>query len=158
MAEFEFAGMTFKGGKMFIVLTALSTLGGGAWGAFEFYNDYRNMKETIESYVAPDMSGIDQELAVQSESMASILVTIEQLEKKLELVEDRLTEGMDKVESLARRVDDQTNTTQRELRDDVYSIESKVNERMRTLDEDLRQTRKDLEEKIQIILDNPLNN
>jgi DNA repair ATPase RecN len=158
MAEFEFAGMTFKGGKMFIVLTALSTLGGGAWGAFEFYNDYRNMKETIESYVAPDMSGIDQELAVQSESMASILVTIEQLEKKLELVEDRLTEDMDKVESLARRVDDQTNTTQRELRDDVYSIESKVNERMRTLDEDLRQTRKDLEEKIQIILDNPLNN
>ena len=158
MAEFEFAGMTFKGGKMFIVLTALSTLGGGAWGAFEFYNDYRNMKETIESYVAPDMSGIDQELAVQSESMASILVTIEQLEKKLELAEDRLTEDMDKVEALARRVDDQTNTTQRELRDDVYSIESKVNERMRTLDEDLRQTRKDLEEKIQIILDNPLNN
>ena len=158
MAEFEFAGMTFKGGKMFIVLTALSTLGGGAWGAFEFYNDYRNMKETIESYVAPDMSGIDQELAVQSESMASILVTIEQLEKKLELVEDRLTEDMDKVESLARRVDDQTNTTQRELRDDVYSIESKVNERMRTLDEDLRQTRKDLEEKIQIILDHPLTN
>src|SRR6056300_547922 len=146
MAEFEFAGMTFKGGKMFVVLTALSTLGGGAWGAFEFYNDYRNMKETIESYVAPDMSGIEQELAVQSESMASMLVTIELLEKKLDLVEDRLTEDMDKVESLARRVDDQTNTTQRELRDDVYSIESKVNERMRTLDEDLRQTRKDLEE------------
>jgi len=158
MAEFEFAGMTFKGGKMFVVLTALSTLGGGAWGAFEFYNDYRNMKETIESYVAPDMSGIEQELAVQSESMASIVSVIDQLEKKLDLIEDRLTEDMDKVESLARRVDDQTNTTQRELRDDVYDIESKVNERMRTLDEDLRQTRKDLEEKIQVILDNPLNN
>ena len=65
---------------------------------------------------------------------------------------------MDKVETLARRIDDTTNSTQRELRDDVYGIESKVNERMRTLDEDLRQTRKDLEEKIQIILDNPLNN
>jgi len=158
MAEFEFAGMTFKGGKMFMILTALSTLGGGAWGAFEFYNDYRNMKAQIEEYVAPDMSHIEQELAVQSESMASLLATIEQLEKKLELAEDRLTEDMDKVEALARRVDDQTNTTQRELRDDVYNIESKVNERMRTLDADLRQTRKDLEEKIQIILDNPLNN
>ena len=31
MAEFEFAGTTFRGGKMFVVLTALSTLGGGAW-------------------------------------------------------------------------------------------------------------------------------
>jgi predicted outer membrane protein len=65
---------------------------------------------------------------------------------------------MDKVEALARRVDDQTATTQRELRDDVYAIEIRVNERMRTLDQDLRDTRKELEEKMQIILDNPLNN
>jgi cell division protein FtsB len=158
MAEFEFAGMTFKGGKMFAILTALSTLGGGAWGAFEFYNDYRNMKEQIESYVAPDLSHIEQELAVQSETMTSIQQKMEQLSLKLDLAEDRLTEDMDKVESLARRVDDTTSTTQRELRDDVYSIESKVNERMRTLDQDLRETRKELEEKMQIILDNPLNN
>ena len=32
MAEFEFAGMTFKGGKAAIVLTALSTLGRSALG------------------------------------------------------------------------------------------------------------------------------
>ena len=158
MAEFEFAGMTFRGGKMVVILTALSTLGGGAWGAFEFYNDYRNMKEQIESYVAPDLSHIEQELAVQREAMVSLQETMEQLSSKLELTEDRLTADMDKVEQLARRVDDQTNTTQRELRDDVYSIESKVNERMRTLDQDLRTTRKELEEKMQIILDNPLNN
>ena len=158
MAEFEFAGMTFRGGKMVVILTALSTLGGGAWGAFEFYNDYRNMKEQIESYVAPDLSHIEQELAVQSETMVSLQETMEQLSAKLELAEDRLTEDMDKVEQLARRVDDQTNSTQRELRDDVYSIEQKVNERMRTLDQDLRTTRKELEEKMQIILDNPLNN
>ncbi len=158
MAEFEFAGMTFRGGKIVVILTALSTLGGGAWGAFEFYNDYRNMKEQIESYVAPDMSHIDQELAVQNETMLSLQETVGQLSAKLDLIEDRLTEDMDKVEQLARRVDDQTNVTQRELRDDVYSIEQKVNERMRTLDQDLRTTRKELEEKMQIILDNPLNN
>ena len=98
MAEFEFAGMTFKGGKMFVILTALSTLGGGAWGAFEFYNDYRNMKETIESYVAPDMSGIEQELAVQSEEMASLRVLVESLDVKVEKAEDSLSEDMDKVE------------------------------------------------------------
>ena len=37
MAEFEFGGMTFKGGKAAIVLTALSTLGGASWAAFEVY-------------------------------------------------------------------------------------------------------------------------
>jgi len=158
MAEFEFAGMTFKGGKMFVVLTALSTLGGGAWGAFEFYNDYRNMKETIESYVAPDMSGIEQELAVLSEEMASLRMLVESLEEKLDKTEDALSEDMDKVQELARRVDDKTAETQREVRDDVYAMEQKLNERVRTLDSDLRELRKDLEEKIQTILDNPLNN
>jgi BMFP domain-containing protein YqiC len=158
MAEFEFAGMTFRGGKMVVILTALSTLGGGAWGAFEFYNDYRNMKEQIESYVAPDLSHIEQELAVQSETMASIQSLVEQMEKKLDATEEKLNDDMDKVEDLARKVDDNTAGTQRELRDDVYAIEQKVNERMRTLDKDVRDVRKDLEEKIQIILDNPLNN
>lgn len=158
MAEFEFAGMTFKGGKMFVVLTALSTLGGGAWGAFEFYNDYRNMKAQIEEYVAPDLSHIEQELAVQSEEMKSLTVLVESLDKKLEATEEELTDDMDKVQDLARKVDDKTAETQREVRDDVYAMEQKVNERMRTLDQDIRELRKDLEEKIQTILDNPLNN
>ena len=158
MAEFEFAGMTFRGGKMVVIITALSTLGGGAWGAFEFYNDYRNMKNQIQSYVAPDLSHIEEKLAVQAESIETLGILVDQLDDKVEITEDRLTSDMDKVESLARRVDDQTNSTQRELRDDVYSIEQKVNERMRTLDQDLRETREQLEEKMQIILDNPLNN
>jgi chromosome segregation ATPase len=158
MAEFEFAGMTFRGGKMMVILTALSTLGGGAWGAFEFYNDYRNMKEQIESYVAPDMSHIEQELAVQSETMESLKTLLESLESKVEETEDSLSEDMDKVEDLARKVDDKTAETQREVRDDVYAMEQKLNERVRILDNDLRNLRKDLEDKIQTILDNPLNN
>ena len=59
---------------------------------------------------------------------------------------------------IARRVDDKTAETQREVRDDVYAMEQKVNERMRTLDQDVRELRKDLENKIKTILDNPLNN
>lgn len=161
MAEFEFAGMTFKGGKMFAILTALSTLGGGAWGAFEFYNDYRNMKAQIEEYVAPDLSGIEQELAVQSETMESLsakLITTEKLVSSLAEEMDRLQASVDKAEALARKVDGTTAETQRELRDDVYAIEIRVNERLRTIDQDLRTTRKELEEKMQLILDNPLNN
>ena len=49
MAEVEFGGMTFKGGKMMVLLTALSTLGGATWGAFEFYKDYMDMKEIIQN-------------------------------------------------------------------------------------------------------------
>ena len=60
----EVGGLKFTGGKLFLVLTILSTLGGAAWGGFEFYNDYRNMKAKIERYVAPDLSGIRSELAI----------------------------------------------------------------------------------------------
>lgn len=158
MAEFEFGGMTFRGGKMFVILTALSTLGGGAWGVFEFYNDYRNMKAQIQDYVAPDLSHIEQQLAVQQETMDTLAVLVESLKTKLDETDDRLSEDLDKVENLARRVDDTTAETQREVRDDVYAMEQKVNERMRTLDQDVRDLRKDLENKIQTILDNPLNN
>jgi len=49
MAEFEIGGMTFKGGKMFVMLTALSTLGGAAWAGFEFYSDYMDMKEVVQN-------------------------------------------------------------------------------------------------------------
>lgn len=157
MAEFEFAGMTFRGGKMVVLVTALSTLGGGAWGAFEFYNDYRNMKSQIQGYVAPDLSGIEQELAVQNEVMQSVIAQVDSLSAMADKTEDRINDEVDKVEELTRSVDDRTAETQRELRDDVYALEEKVNDRLRTIDQDLRDTRKDLEEKIQIILDNPLN-
>ena len=64
MAEFEFAGLKFRGGKIFVILTALTTLGGGLWGGFEFYKDYLNMKEQIQNYVAPDLSEFDKDLSL----------------------------------------------------------------------------------------------
>jgi len=128
-----------------------------AWGAFEFYNDYRNMKETIESYVAPDMSGINQELAVQNERMESLEASMLILVADLDKLDSESFRGINTVEDLARQVDDRTAETQRELRDDVYALEEKVNDRLRVMDEDLRESRKDLEDKIQTILENPLN-
>jgi len=157
MAEVEVGGMTFKGGKMFLLVTVLSTLGGMAWGAFEFYNDYRNMKEMIESYVAPDMSEINQGLAVQSERMESLEASMQIVVADIEKIDSESFRNINNVEDLARQVDDRTAETQRELRDDVYALEEKVNDRLRVIDEDLREARKDLEDKIQTILENPLN-
>ena len=157
MAEVEVGGVTFKGGKMFLLVTVLSTLGGMAWGAFEFYNDYRNMKEMIESYVAPDMSEINQGLAVQSERMESLEASMLILVADIDKLDSESFRNINNVEDLARQVDDRTAETQRELRDDVYALEEKVNDRLRVMDEDLREARKDLEDKIQTILENPLN-
>ena len=48
MAEVEIGGVKFTGGKMAAVLAVLSTLGGTAWGGFEIYKDYTDMKEIIQ--------------------------------------------------------------------------------------------------------------
>jgi hypothetical protein len=72
MSELEFGGMKFRGGKLFTVLTALSMLGGAAWGSFEFYNDYRNMKKKIDTYIAPDLSGINERISLIEEKFISV--------------------------------------------------------------------------------------
>ena len=62
MAEIEFAGIKFKGGRMVAVAMGLSTLVGGLYGGFGVYKDYMDMKEMIQSYVAPDLSGFQEPL------------------------------------------------------------------------------------------------
>ena len=53
MAEVEVGGVKFKGGKMMVLLTLLSTTGGALWAGFEFYKDYMDMREKIQEYSAP---------------------------------------------------------------------------------------------------------
>jgi len=70
--EVEFGGVKFRGGRIFAIILALSTLGGGLYGAFEFYKDYMNMRAKIEAYRAPDLSGFDKRLAVLLEEIKSL--------------------------------------------------------------------------------------
>jgi len=101
MAEVEFAGIKFKGGKMIAVVMALSTLVGGLYGAFEIYKDYTNMKEKISRYTAPDLSGIRKEIAV--------------LDKKMDGVQSSVTEGVD-----------YTRDIKNDLKKDIGRIEKQV--------------------------------
>ena len=62
--EVEYGGIKVTGGKLFVIISLIGTLGGALWGGFEFYKDYQDMKEQITSYVAPDLSGFDKQLEV----------------------------------------------------------------------------------------------
>jgi len=62
--EVEYGGIKATGGKLFIIISLLGTLGGALWGGFEFYKDYQDMKTQITSYVAPDLSKFDKKLEV----------------------------------------------------------------------------------------------
>ena len=137
MAEMEFAGLKFKGGKIFVVLTALTTLGGGLWGGFEFYKDYLNMKEQIQNYVAPDLSEFDKTIALTKEEMKS----------KTELIQtevEMIMQEMEMMMSEIRLVSDVANELKNDLRQDVRRVEKIVNDVEQQVKEDARENSKDL--------------
>ena len=150
MAEFEFAGMTFKGGKAAVLLTALSTLGGASWAAFEFYKDYTDMKEVVQN--------------IDTDAIAARNVQIEQkLDDAIEYTRDIKTGLRDDIlaiEKQADRAEDKVRTMENEVREMI----DKANERFETkrdqMREDSDQEMEDLEDrlekKLQRALDNPL--
>ena len=152
MAEVEFGGMTFKGGKMMVLLTALSTLGGATWGAFEFYKDYMDMKEIIQNI---DVDAIEARNAVIETK----------LDEAIGYARD-IKDGMnDKILRIERQVD-RVDSTVRDIEEDTRIMIDKASERFEKKRDDMRSDNdrklQDLEDrlmrKIQTALDNPLAN
>jgi hypothetical protein len=171
--EIEIAGVSFKGGRIFLVLTALSTLGGAAWGGFEFYNDYRNMKEQIQSYVAPDLSGFQEQLSVFEERMIRVEDSVDDSRSYTRDIRDGLREDITRLENIVEATEDRTKNIQDEAFDAIREMESQTREMIDSaenrfdnkrdaLDLDVERQINDLEERmnntIQRVLDNPLAN
>ena len=146
MAELEVAGIKFRGGKIFLVLTALTTAGGGLWGGFEFYKDYLNMKEQIQSYVAPDLSEFDKNIALTKEEMSS---KTELLQTEIEMLMGEMEMMMQEI----RLVSDVANELKNDLRQDVRRIESIVNDVEQQTKEDSRDNAQELKTTIKDIED-----
>jgi len=64
MAKVEYKGIQISGTKWIFVFPLLGTIIGGLWGGFELYKRYEDMEQQIQSYVAPDLSGFDKQLAI----------------------------------------------------------------------------------------------
>ena len=146
MAELEVAGIKFRGGKIFLVLTALTTAGGGLWGGFEFYKDYLNMKEQIQEYVAPDLSGFDKEIAL----------TKKEMESKTDLIQtevNMIIQEMEMIMSEIRLVSDVANELKNDLRQDVRRVEKMVNDVEQQTKEDSRDNAQELKTTIKDIED-----
>jgi len=137
MAEVEVGGIKFRGGKIFVILTALTTAGGALWGGFEFYKDYLTMKEQIQEYVAPDLSEFDKNIALTKEEMNSktdlIQTEVEMLMSEMEMMMQEI-----------RLVADVANELKNDLRQDVRRIEKVVNDVEQMVKEDSRETSSEL--------------
>ena len=90
--EVEYGGIKATGGKLFIIISLLGTLGAGLWGGFEFYKDYQDMKEQITSYVAPDLSGFDKQLGILD---VEVTDTKQLIRTEINSIKDSVSEAQD---------------------------------------------------------------
>lgn len=129
--ELEVGGIKFTGGRVFAVLTALSTAAGIVWGAALFWQDYTAMKNQIQSYVAPDLSGIEKRVAIVEENSSKAVDYTRDIKNDLKV-------DLRKIESV------------------VETIERDTKNRQREMDKDIRELREEMDLKIKKALENPL--
>ena len=160
----EVGGLKFTGGKLFLVITLLSTLGGIAWGGFEFYNDYRVMKTKIERYVAPDLKGIKSELAIIEQKLDDALEyskdiknglrdDIIRLERIVDTVEDDVNKTEEKTRELITLADQRFENKRDQL---LTDYEQKADSLRTSTDIKLKELEQRLNKRLQRALDNPL--
>jgi hypothetical protein len=130
MSELEFAGVKFKGGKIFGILLALSTLVGGAYGVFEVYKDYMDMKEVVRAYEPPDLTGFESRLNVFEEKLTNLetllntkITTMDKtLETKITNMEQILQSEMSTAMALVSSAQGDARDIRNELRKDLNDI------------------------------------
>jgi hypothetical protein len=150
MAEFEFGGMTFKGGRMMIMLTALSTLGGGAWAGFQFYDDYMDMKEVIANIDTDAIEArndliavkLDEAIEYTRDIKSGLRDDIISIEKQADRVEDQVRESEEKVRVMIDKANERFENKRDSLKSDT--------------DRDMKELEDRLTKKLQRALDNPL--
>lgn len=151
MAEFEIGGMTFKGGKMMVMLTALSTLGGGAWAGFQFYDDYMDMKEVIanidtdaiEARNTQIIQKLDDAIEYTRDIKSGLRDDIISIEKQADRVEDQVRDSEEKVRVMIDKANERFEAKRDSLKSDT--------------DRDMKELEDRLENKLQRALDNPLS-
>ncbi len=124
-------GYEFTPAKLMVAATIVSSILGGLYGAFEVYKSYQDMKTKIEKYVAPDLT---------------------EIEKKLAIVEENSQKSSD----YTRDIKNDLKNDIRRLETVVEQVERGAKQSQRETDRDVRELRKEVDNKIQKALDNPL--
>ena len=164
MAEVNVGGISFKGGKIFGVLIALSTAVGALYGGFEVYKRYLDMEQKINEFVAPDLSGFDKKIELSKAEMDKRLELIEQELDMIKTEMSMILEEVSLVASTAKELKDDLKADLRQMDGDIRHITEIVNdvedrqkEDNREILDEMKLLEESLDLKINKALNNPLN-
>ena len=150
--ELEFAGIKFRGGKLVGILIALSTLVGGAYGAFEVYKDYMDMKEVIKSYEPPDLSGYESRLNVFEEKITNLENVIETKIANMEqILQSEISTALELVQSAQGDARDIRNELRKDINEVMDNI-SAVDKRSRLTEQEIRGSQRTAENDVRTLI------
>ena len=173
-------GITMTPTTIGAAFALVSTIVGGLYGSFEVYNDYMEMKEQIQSYQAPDLSGIEERISVVDQKMEGVLAEVKVMKDSMNDTADRvsdikgdLREDIVRVEKIVDEVEDSVKKVQDDVRVMIQNAEERFENKRDALQNDYDQAKdrlqtntqndldrleKELNDKLQKALDNPLAN
>ena len=162
MAEVEYGGLKVGGSKLLLIIPLLSMLGGGAWAGFELYNEFRVLKATVMEYQPPDITGIEQDIAVLQETLVSVSESVELAKDYTRTIKNDLKDDLARQETIMDRLENKVNESQDKIDETIDKANVRFDARRDALYSDTDRKIKELEErlnsKLQRALDNPLAN
>ena len=162
MAEVEYGGLKVGGSKLLLIIPLISMLGGGAWAGFELFNEFRVLKATVMEYQPPDITGIEQDIAVIQETLISVSESVELAKDYTRTIKNDLKDDLARQESLMDRLENKVNASQDEIDKTIDVASERFDARRDALYSDTDRKIKELEDrlgaKLQRALDNPLAN
>jgi|TARA_R110001599_G_scaffold291913_2_gene495542 hypothetical protein len=150
MAEIEYGGIKIGGSKLLLIVPLVGTIIGGLWGGFELYSRYLSMEKKIQSYVAPDLSGIE----------ATVELFKQDNEATKELVVDMRNQTREDIATLYRNLDKQdlrNRANVESVREMITAFEGRLADKMARLDDQIDGLEEKLDLRIKRALENPLN-
>jgi BMFP domain-containing protein YqiC len=155
-------GYNFTPAKLMIAGAIVSSTLGGLYGVFEVYKDYMSMKEAIQTYVTPDLSEINQKIAVLEQNSEKSTEYVRDINQTLREDIRRLESIIDSVERGQKQSQRDVDQTVKEIRQSVdatvRSVTQQTNQLERETAQEIRGVRREVDDKIKKALDNPLAN
>jgi DNA anti-recombination protein RmuC len=151
-------GYNFTPAKLMVAGAIVSSVLGTLYGAFEVYKDYQSMKEAIETYVAPDLSAINERLSVIQKQMESTVQSVDKTTEYTNEIKNDLKSDIRRLESVVESVERSSKQSQREADQAVKEVTRSITQLERETEQNLRGVRREVDDKIKKALDNPLAN
>jgi DNA anti-recombination protein RmuC len=151
-------GYNFTPAKLMVAGAIVSSVLGTLYGAFEVYKDYQSMKEAIETYVAPDLSAINERLSVIQKQMESTVQSVDKTTEYTNEIKNDLKSDIRRIEGVVESVERSSKQSQREADQAVKEVTRAMTQLERESEQTLRAVRREVDDKIKKALDNPLAN